>query len=140
MKILKLILRIVLAVFMLGAGAAHFLDPEFFLNIMPPYIPFHEAIVAISGAIEIALGLALLVPRTSRLAAWGLIALYIAVFPANIHLFMNQDLMPDVSPAAHAIRLPLQGVLILWAFWFTRGPRSTAPSVDALKPAPPRAG
>lgn len=140
MKILKLVLRIVLAIFMIGAGAAHFRDPDFFLAIMPPYLPFHEAIVAVSGAIEIVLGLALLVPKTSRLAAWGLIALYIAVFPANIHLFMNQDIMPDVSPTMHAVRLPLQGVLILWAYWFTRGPKSTAPSADALKPAPPRAG
>ena len=63
--------------------------------------------------------LLLLVPQASRFAAWGIVALLIAVFPANIHLYQNQDLMP-ASPFIHLLRLPLQGVFILWAFWHTR--------------------
>jgi len=75
--------------------------------------------VLVSGVIEIILGILLLVPRYSRLAAWGIIALLIAVFPANIHVYTHQELFP-FPPLAHLLRLPLQGVLILWAFVYTR--------------------
>ena len=86
---------------------------------MPPYLPLHLELVYLSGFFEIALGLLLLVPRFSRLAAWGIVSLLIAVFPANIFLYEHQELVP-ASPTAHLLRLPLQGVFILWAFWHTR--------------------
>jgi uncharacterized membrane protein len=76
-------------------------------------------LVYLSGFCEIALGLLLLVPRFSRFAAWGIVALFIAVFPANVHLYQNQDILP-APPIIHFLRLPLQGLLILWAFWHTR--------------------
>lgn len=97
----------------------HFVRPDFYLKIMPPYLPWHRELVYLSGVFEAALGLLLLVPRYSRLAAWGVIALLIAVFPANLYLFQHQDLLP-ASPLVHLLRLPLQAVLILWAFWHTR--------------------
>jgi uncharacterized membrane protein len=111
--------KYLLAIFMIGAGILHFLRPEFYLKIMPSYLPLHLELVYLSGFFEIAFGLLLLVPPFSRLAAWGIIALLIAVFPANIFLYQHQDLVP-ASPVLHFLRLPLQGVFILWAYWHTR--------------------
>lgn len=104
---------------MIGAGVMHFANPAFFMRIMPPYLPLHSELVMVSGVCEILLGILLLVPPTSRFAAWGIVALLIAVFPANIYLYQNQDLMP-ASPFIHFLRLPLQGVFILWAYWHTQ--------------------
>jgi uncharacterized membrane protein len=132
MRIVKSLLKVVLAVFFIGAGVSHFRDPEFFLRIMPDYIPanLHGPAVQVSGVFEILLGVLLLVPRTTRWAAWGLIALLIAVFPANIYVYQHQELMPAVSPIAHLLRLPIQAVLIAWAYWYTRPepPRISTPS------------
>jgi uncharacterized membrane protein len=69
----------------------------------------------------------LVVPRARRLAAWGIIALLIAVFPANIYGFQHSEEIFGVSKAQHFIRLPLQGVLILWAYWYTRGGKRETP-------------
>lgn len=119
MSLIKTISKFILAIFMIGAGIMHFVNPDFFLKIMPPYLPLHSELVMVSGVCEIVLGVMLLVPKSSRLAAWGIVALLIAVFPANIYLFQNQELMP-ASSVVHFLRLPLQGVLILWACWHTR--------------------
>ena len=104
---------------MLVAGMMHFVNPAFFLKIMPPYLPLHKELVILSGVLEMFLGVLLLVPRCSRLAAWGIIALLIAVFPANIYLYQHQEILP-ASPIIHLLRLPLQGIFVLWAFWHTR--------------------
>lgn len=87
---------------------------------MPPYLPCHALLVYLSGFCAIALGIALLVPRFTRGAARGLIALAIAVFPANIHMALHPELFPQFSPAALWMRLPLQAVIIAWAYWYTR--------------------
>lgn len=122
MKIIKLISKIVFALFFIAAGINHFLDPQFYESIMPPYLPWPYALVIISGIAEVVLGAALLVPKSSRLAAWGLIALLIAVLPANIHMALHPELFPTIPATALWIRLPVQGLLILWAYWYTRGP------------------
>jgi uncharacterized membrane protein len=119
MSRIKTVSKFLLAIFMIGAGTMHFVRPDFYLKILPPYLPWHLELVYLSGFFEIALGLLLLVPRISRLAAWGIIALLIAVFPANIYLYQNQELVPG-SPTLHLLRLPLQGVFIAWAYWHTR--------------------
>lgn len=119
MASLKTVSKFVLACFMFGAGILHFVRPDFYLKMMPSYLPWHLALVYLSGLFESGLGVLLLVPRTSRLAAWGIIALLIAVFPANVYLYQNQHILP-ASPLVHLLRLPLQGVFILWAFWHTR--------------------
>ena len=116
---IKTLSKYLLALFMVGAGTMHFIMPDFYLKIMPPYLPLHLELVYLSGVCEIALGLLLLVPRFSQFAAWGIIALLIAVFPANIYVFQHQDVLP-APPIIHLLRLPLQGVFILWAFWHTR--------------------
>ncbi|MFO0944993.1 MAG: DoxX family protein [Planctomycetota bacterium] len=117
------LIKFLFAAFFVLAGVGHFANPNFFLKIMPPYLPWHLELVYLSGAFEILLGLMLLIPPLQRWAAWGLIALLIAVFPANIYLFQNQHLLP-ASPTLHLLRLPFQGVLILWAYAYTRPPRS----------------
>lgn len=104
---------------MVGAGAMHFVRPNFYVKIMPPYLPRHLELVYLSGFCEMALGVLLLVPRWSRLAAWGIFALLIAVFPANIFVYQHQEVLPAPS-WLHVLRLPLQGVFLLWAYWHTR--------------------
>ena len=105
---------------MVFAGAMHFLNPDFYLKMMPPALPWHSALVFLSGVFEILLGIFLLFPRFTQLAAWGIIALLIAVFPANIYLASHPELMPNASPTFHLLRLPFQAVFIAWAWWFTR--------------------
>src|SRR5262249_24343244 len=102
------------------AGVLHFVRPDLYVRIMPPYLPWHLELVYLSGLCEVALGVLLLVPRTTTAAAWGLIALLIAVFPANVHMALNAELYPTIRPVLLWLRLPLQGVLIAWAYWFTR--------------------
>jgi uncharacterized membrane protein len=118
----KELLRVILAVAIIVVGILHFAVAEPFIKIMPPYLPYHRELVYISGFFEILGGIGLLVPPVSRAAAWGLIALFLAVFPANINMAINQISLPGVpdSPWFQAIRLPLQAVLIAWAWWYTR--------------------
>jgi uncharacterized membrane protein len=115
-------LRWLLAAFMVAAGANHFIAPATYVGMMPAELPAPLLLVQISGVAEIAGGLGLLVPQTRRLAAWGLIALYIAVFPANLNMAVNH-LPLGTRPVATWLlwaRLPLQIVLIAWAYRFTR--------------------
>ncbi|MCE9561722.1 MAG: DoxX family protein [Planctomycetes bacterium] len=119
MIVRKMISRYVLAFFLIGVGVMHFVKPDAYLKIMPPYLPWHLELVYLSGLAEVMLGALLLVPRVSRFAAWGIIALFIAIFPANIYLYQHQELLP-APEILHLLRLPLQGVFILWAYWHTR--------------------
>src|SRR5450755_798263 len=103
---LRALSKYVLALFMIGAGTLHFIQPDFYVKIMPPYLPLHLELVYLSGFFEIVLGLLLIAPRFSRLAAWGIIALLIAVFPANIYLYQHQEILP-APEFVHLLRLPL---------------------------------
>jgi uncharacterized membrane protein len=123
MKIFKTLSRWLFGLLFVVAGVLHFVAPAFYLKIMPPYIPFHLALVYLSGLFEIGLGAMLLVRKWARLAGWALILLLIAVFPANIYVYQHQDLFPGLPPFLHLMRLPIQGVLILWAYWYTRPDR-----------------
>jgi len=107
------------AIFYVTAGSLHFIRPEFYLKMMPPYIPWHVTMVLVSGFFEILGGLGLLIPRTRRAAAWGLVALLIAVFPANLYMATNpiEAGAASVSPAFRWGRLPLQLLLIWWVLW-----------------------
>lgn len=119
MRGIKAASKYLLAILMIGVGTLHFVRHDFFIKIMPPYLPWHLELVYLSGFFEVVLGLLLLVPRFSRLAAWGIIALLIAVFPANIYLYQHQELLP-ASPMVHFLRLPLQAVFIVCAYWHTK--------------------
>jgi uncharacterized membrane protein len=116
----KELLRWVYGILFALAGANHFVHTDFYVSIMPPYLPWHTALVYVSGVFEMVLGAMLLSRRTGRIAAWGMIALIVAVTPANVHMALHTELYPDFSASALWARLPLQGVLIAWAFWYTR--------------------
>lgn len=118
MKPLRATLRWLLAAFFVAAGANHFRTPEIYLGMMPPWLPWPETMNAVSGAAELVGGIGLLVPATRRLAAWGLIALLVAVFPANLHVAL-QGRMPgtDFAPLALWLRLPFQAVFVAWIWW-----------------------
>lgn len=111
-----------LALFFVLAGANHFLVPETYVAMMPSVLPAPWALVYLSGVAEILGGLGLLHPRTRRLAAWGLIALLVAVFPANLNMAINDLPLGDRDLPTWALwaRLPLQLVVIAWCAMFTR--------------------
>ncbi len=118
------ILRVVFSVSLIIIGSAHFLKPEQFARIVPPVFPAYTS-VYISGVFEILGGIGLLVPLVSVAAAWGLISLFIAVFPANIYMAVH-NIKLDGIPQNQLIywgRLPLQAVLIAWAWWYTKHPK-----------------
>lgn len=102
------------------AGVNHFVNPDFYLRMMPPFLPAPLFLIYLSGFFQISLGVLLLVPRFSRRAAYGLIALLIAVFPANIYMAANPHLFAEFSLAALYARLPLQLLFIVWAFWIAK--------------------
>jgi uncharacterized membrane protein len=129
MPIFKLIMKWLFGLLFIGFGANHFLNTDFYVPMMPPYLPWHRELIYLSGACEIVVGGFLLVPRYSLYAAWGLIALLIAVFPANLHMALNPSLYPKFSPVGQWLRLPAQGLLIAWAYWFT-GETGRRPSTN----------
>ena len=106
----------------ISVGIRHFIDPDFFLAIMPDYLPYHLEAVYISGVFEILLGGMLLFPKSRKVAGWGLIFLLIAVFPANIYLAQNEAAQQaiDISQKAAIVRLPFQALFIGLAFWHQR--------------------
>ena len=120
MTLLKRVGLYVMAGLYALAGVMHFVNTEFFLQIMPPYLPWHLFLVYLSGVIEIVLAIGLVISRTRRLAAWGVIALLIAVFPANIYHFTSGGAGMDIPQWTLAVRLALQFVLIAWAYVYTK--------------------
>ncbi len=113
---------LVLAVAFVAVGIAHFTNAEFFVAIMPPYLPWHLELVYISGIAEIAGGLGVLLAPTRPWARIGLIALLIAVYPANIHMAMHPEpyIAEGMSLTALYIRLPFQFVFMAWVWWAAR--------------------
>lgn len=116
--------RIILAVLFILAGTLHLIAPQLYLKIVPPYLPAHLPIVYISGAAEILGGIGLWLPATRQAAAWGLVALLIAVLPANIYMATAHLAVPGVMGQSWAqwLRIPLQLPLIYWAWLYTRTP------------------
>lgn len=121
----KEILRGILAVCIIIVGITHFIRPEQYARIVPPQLPNPVALVYISGFFEILGGIGLMIPFVSVAAAWGLIALFIAVFPANINLAVNNIAIEGIphNQVMYWVRLPFQAVLIAWAYWYTRKPQ-----------------
>lgn len=110
---------VVLSAFFVLVGISHFLNPSFFEAIVPPWLPAPRLLVDLSGVFEVAGGIGILVPSLRKTARWGLIALLIAVFPANIHMALNPEQFADWGMPLWALylRLPLQFVFIAWVFW-----------------------
>jgi uncharacterized membrane protein len=118
----KTFFRGLLGVLMVLAGIVHFVNPEPYLMMMPDYLPWHAALVFISGVFEVLLGVALFVPKLRSLAGWGCIALFIAVLPANIYM-ASEGIQPpglEMSPTVAWVRVAFQAVFIYWAWAVTR--------------------
>lgn len=130
--------RALLSIMMVVLGITHFVFTPAFVAIVPAYLPWHRELVLVSGVIEIGLGLLLATEWARSFAAWALIALFVAVYPANINMALNPVTVPgvpgsgQVPPMLAWLRLPLQFVFMWWAYQFTdraRGPagrRATA--------------
>jgi uncharacterized membrane protein len=121
----KRILMWVMSFLYASIGFSHLVNPDQFVAIMPPKLPMPEVLNVISGLIEITLGVFLLEPKTRIYAAWGIIALLIAVFPANLHVATQNIGLPSGEPGTgnavvNWVRLPFQAVFMLWAWWYTR--------------------
>ena len=114
---LKLPLLYLMAALYVVAGVNHFLRPRMYERIIPPYLPAPETLNLAAGAAEVVLGIALLFPATRLGAAWGIIALLVAVFPANLYMYQQGTF--GLPSWMLLLRLPLQGVLIAWAWWYT---------------------
>jgi uncharacterized membrane protein len=115
--------RVILGLIFVVVGAPHFLIPDAYLRIMPSALPAHLLLIDISGGAEILGGVGLLVPSTRRLAAWGLVVLLIAVWPANIYTAVVHLPLPGLAGQSWVqwMRIPLQLPLIYWAWMYTRG-------------------
>lgn len=111
--------RILTGIIFMLAGLNHFRQPQIYRAIMPPCLPNHDALVALSGVAEISLGALVLVPRFARHAGWGLQALLVAVFPANLHMARNPQRYRPIPAWLLWLRLPLQALLIRWVGWCT---------------------
>jgi uncharacterized membrane protein len=121
------VLVYVMGLFYLFAGISHFTNPGFFRQIVPPFLPAPGLLVVVTGVAEIVLGSLVMVPATRRAAAWGVIALLVVVYPANIYQAVSHPELVDPpawigqpSEAALLVRLPLQFVLMYWAWRYTR--------------------
>ncbi len=119
---LRVGLRWLLATSMVAVGVLHFVVPDVFASIVPRFLPAPVALVLISGVFEVLGGVGLLVPRVRRPASLGLVALYVAVFPANLNMALTGAAPPGVhlSPVGLWLRLPFQAVLIVWALYAGR--------------------
>jgi len=119
----------IMAVFYVFAGVMHFVKPKIYLRIMPPFVPYHKVMVALSGIVESGFGFLLLFPESRPFAAWGIILLLIFIFPANIYQLTSTIKWKKASGTDQKrrsipvwilfMRLPLQFVLIYWAWVYT---------------------
>jgi len=120
--IAKYILIIISSIFYVIVGIKHFIDPNFFLAIVPPYLPYHLELVYVSGLFEILFGIMILLPKYRYWGSVGLILLLIAVFPANIYLFQSVEAQKAIGATQEIAtwRLPVQGIFIWVAYWIRK--------------------
>jgi uncharacterized membrane protein len=120
MRFLKSALRVLLGLFFIGAGINHFLNPDFYIRIMPDYIPWHATMVYLSGLSEIAAGGILFVARWRVWAAWAIVAMLVVFLTVHLHMIVHAERYESVPLSLLYIRLALQFVLIAWGWWYTR--------------------
>ena len=117
---IKLITIYIMSYFYIQIGIKHFTDPNWFMQIMPPYLPYHLELVYLSGFFEIILGILLIFKKTRYIAGWGLILLLIAVFPANIYLAQTNGAAMGISPEIAWGRLPIQAIFVALAYLYSK--------------------
>lgn len=108
-----------MAILYILAGFNHFRNPGMYIKIIPPFFKSPKLINVVSGIAEIVLGILLMFSLTTQYAAWGIISLLIAIFPANLYMFQNKKASFNLPKWILFVRLPLQLVLIIWAFQYT---------------------
>ena len=115
----KVLMRWFLGLAFMWVGIQHFVDPGPFVGIVPPYLPWALELVYLSGVFEILGGLGLLIPTVRKRAAWGLVALLVAVYPANIHMLVNEVYFGDMphEPWLLWARMPFQFLFGLGVVW-----------------------
>ena len=122
MIVIKNITIYIMTILYITVGIKHFIDVSYFVTIVPSYINWKKETVIISGFFEILLGIFLLFHKTRKLAAWGIILLLIAVFPANIYLYVSEiprDIL-NISKTDALIRIPFQIPLIIISYWHSK--------------------
>lgn len=118
---------IIIATFFLAGGIGHFVAIDFFVSVMPDYLGYHRELVIISGVFEILGGMGILIPKTRLLAGYGLMALIVAVYPANIHMALHPERYPDMTTMFLYLRLPFQ-FIFLWFVWWAIKPERESTS------------
>ena len=117
-KRIKLITMYIMSIFYISVGINHFVEPEWFIQIVPPYLSKYDLeLVYISGVFEVMFGTLILFKKTRYYAAWGLILILAAVFPANIYLAQSDGVAMGTSAAIAWYRLPFQSLFIVLAYW-----------------------
>ena len=117
---IKTVSIVIMSLFYIVAGINHFINPDWFVRIVPPILPFKAALVYVSGVFEIVLGSLLIFPKTRFIAGWGLILLLLAVYPANIYVALSNGKAMNITPMMACGRLPFQFVFIGLAYWHSR--------------------
>lgn len=129
---LKLFFKWLLVVFFVAGGINHFRVPDFYINIMPLYMPIHRELVFLSGLTEIIAGVMIAIPALTRWGAWFILA-HLAIFmTVHVDMIVHADRYPDIPLIGLWIRIPIQGLFALWAYWFT----VEAPGVSVQTPEP----
>ena len=131
---IKNITILTMSILYISIGIKHFTHPDFFIAIVPKLITWKKEAVLISGIFEIALGLLLLFKKTRKFAAYGIILLLIAVFPANIYLFISEIAREkiNISKSQALIRMPFQIPLIIIAYWHSKKNQSSQFSIACI--------
>jgi len=132
LKKFKFFTIIILSLFYINVGVAHFTNPEFFRVIMPPYIPYHDFFVYLSGFFEVLFGLMIVFKKTRYIGGTGLLFLLIAVFPANIYLFQSYEAQEilNITKSGAFIRLFFQLPLLILAYWHAN--EKTSHNLDVI--------
>ena len=117
----KFAARLFVTAWFVVGGVMHFVNPEPFLRIMPPYIPFHLACVYISGAFELIGAIGLWIMPVRALAGYGLIALTTIVTLANVYMYQHSELFPSIPEWLLLVRFPVQ-VALVWLIWWCTKP------------------
>ena len=123
LSFLRAFFKVIFGAFFIFGGFNHFRDPGFYLQMMPPWLPWHLELIYVTGVLEIVLGALFLIPHFTRPAAWGLVGLLIAIFPANVHMALHANHYPEFNHILLWFRLPLQGVMIAVAWAYAMNPK-----------------
>ena len=108
---------LIIALFFMTGGIAHFVVADFFIQAMPDYLAYQQELVMVSGVFEILGAIGILLPQTRLIAGYGLMALIIAVYPANINMAMQPEKYQNISELFLYIRLPMQFILLWFVWW-----------------------